>query len=55
MVDDKYKSIGDISEGLYKEKMSKFISFAVPVHSAEEAKEYIEKYNKEYYDARHVC
>ena len=35
--------------------MSKFISFAVTVNSAEEAKEYIEKYNKEYYDARHVC
>ena len=36
---DFYKTIQDISEGLYKEKMSKFISFAIPVSSAEEAKE----------------
>ncbi|MDO5570846.1 MAG: YigZ family protein [Bacteroidales bacterium] len=55
MQEDVFKTIGDISEGWYKEKMSKFISFAVPVHSVEEAKTYIEKYNKEYYDARHVC
>ena len=52
---DSYKTITDKSEGLYKEKMSKFISFAIPVSSAEEAKELIKSYQKEYYDARHVC
>ncbi len=52
---DTYKTLGDISEGLYKEKMSKFISFAVPVLTVEEAKEYIEMYQKQFYDARHVC
>ena len=55
MQEDVYKAIADISEGLYKEKMSKFISFAIPVLTVEEAKEQIDYYNKKYYDARHVC
>lgn len=52
---DFFKTIKDTSEGLYKEKMSKFISFAIPVSSAEEAKEIVKVYQKKYYDARHVC
>lgn len=52
---DYFKTIKDISEGLYKEKMSKFISFAIPVNNAEEAKEAVKQYQKKYYDARHVC
>lgn len=35
--------------------MSRFISFAIPVSTAEEAKEYIALYTNEYHDARHVC
>ena len=54
-IEDTYKTIEDIGEALYKEKMSKFISYAVPVNSIDEAKEYIELYSKQYYDARHVC
>ncbi len=54
-MDDTYKTIARTSEGLYKEKMSKFISFAIPVSSLDEVKENLEKYQKEYYDARHVC
>ena len=52
---DFYKTLKAPSEGLYKEKMSKFISFAVPVTSADEAKDVIRRYQKKYYDARHVC
>jgi xaa-pro dipeptidase len=52
---DFYLTIKDKSEGLYKEKMSKFISFAIPVETADEAKEIIKSYQKEYFDARHVC
>ena len=52
---DTYKTLKYPGEGIYKEKMSKFISFAHPVESAEEAKEIIKKYQKEYFDARHVC
>ena len=52
---DFFKTIKDTSEGLYKEKMSKFISFAIPVNSSDEAKEIVKSYQKKYYDARHVC
>ena len=52
---DTFYTLNAPSEGLYKEKMSKFISFAVPVTSAAEAKEVVAKYQKEYFDARHVC
>ena len=52
---DFFKTIKGISQGLYKEKMSKFISFAEPVQSADEAKAVIKKYQNQYHDARHVC
>lgn len=51
----KYITIKSASEGLYKEKMSKFLAFAFPVESAAEAKERISEYQKKYFDARHVC
>ncbi len=50
-----YLTIAGPSRGLYKEKMSKFISFAFPVNSAAEAKDAIGKIANEYHDARHVC
>ena len=49
------KTIQSPSEGLYKEKGSKFLSFAFPVKNVEEIKTILENYRKEYYDARHVC
>ena len=52
---DTFYTLESPSEGLYKEKMSKFISFAVPVTSAVEAKAVVARYQKEYFDARHVC
>lgn len=52
---DFYQTLTAPSEGLYKEKMSKFISFAIPIQSVGEAKELIKFYQKEYFDARHVC
>ena len=54
-MDDTYLTISRISEGIYKEKMSKFLAFAIPVSSVEDGKKQLEKYQKEYYDARHVC
>ena len=44
--DDVFKTIAQSSEGAYSEKRSKFISFAMPVESEEEAKEYIEEIRK---------
>ncbi|MGM9812493.1 MAG: IMPACT family protein [Muribaculaceae bacterium] len=52
---DFFKTVKGISQGLYKEKMSKFISFAEPVQSADEAKAVVKKYQNQYHDARHVC
>jgi len=52
---DTYKTIRDVSEGLYKEKGSKFLSFAHPVSSVEDVKLLLGEYRKTYYDARHVC
>lgn len=53
--EDTYLTIDKPSEGLYKEKMSKFLAFAEPCRSAEDAKEIVTLYKKEYFDARHVC
>lgn len=55
MKEDTYKTITDISEGIYTEKRSKFIAVALPVRTHEEIKSYLEQYRKKYYDARHVC
>lgn len=52
---DTYLTLAAPSEGLYKEKMSKFISFAFPIESAAEAKSKIAEIQKRYHDARHVC
>jgi len=52
---DKYLTISSPSEGLYKEKGSRFISFAYPVFSEEEIKGYLQELKKKYYDARHHC
>ena len=35
--------------------MSKFLAFAEPCRTVDEAKEIISLYRKEYFDARHVC
>lgn len=52
---DIFKTITSTSNGIYKEKGSKFLSFAIPVLSADEVKEFVKNFRKEYYDARHVC
>ena len=35
--------------------MSRFLAFALPVSSADEAKAIVKQYQNEYHDARHVC
>jgi uncharacterized YigZ family protein len=52
---DTYLTIAAPSEGLYKEKMSRFLAFAEPCRTTEQAKEIVTRYKKEYFDARHVC
>jgi len=55
MAEDTYKTIKDLSEGYITEKRSKFISYAIPVRTVDEVKDFIAQYRKQYYDARHVC
>ncbi len=52
---DTYRTIKAASEGVYSEKRSKFLAFAMPVRSVEEVKQIVAEYQKKYYDARHVC
>ena len=52
---DTYLTLARTSEGLYKEKGSKFLAFAIPVSDVEEVKEILKEKRKEYHDARHVC
>lgn len=52
---DTYKSIASPSEGLYKDRGSRFLSFAYPCDDPERAKELVSQLKKEYHDARHHC
>ena len=52
---DTFLTIASESEGLYREKGSKFLSFAYPVNSEEAVKEKIDFLRKKYFDARHHC
>lgn len=52
---DKYYTISGPGSSQYKEKMSRFLSFAVPVATADECRRIIKEYQNKYHDARHVC
>lgn len=55
LFDDTFKTIAQTSEGLYKEKGSKFMAFAYPVDNENAVKEIVANLKKEYHDARHHC
>jgi uncharacterized YigZ family protein len=50
-----YKTIESNSEGIYKDKGSKFLSFAIPINSLDESKQILQKFKKEHWNARHIC
>jgi uncharacterized YigZ family protein len=52
---DEYLTIKEKSEGTYSELRSKFLAFAFPVKTVDEAMELVEQFQRKYYDARHVC
>ncbi|MDE6541645.1 MAG: YigZ family protein, partial [Muribaculaceae bacterium] len=52
---DLFYTIASPSEAQYTDKRSKFLAFAYPVSTAEEAKARVAELQKRYYDARHVC
>jgi uncharacterized YigZ family protein len=55
MNSDTYKTIKSFSRGIYKEKGSRFVSFAFPVSEQKEIKPIIDKIRKENHEARHHC
>lgn len=55
VIKDTYLTIEDCSEGLYKDKGSKFIALVYPVGEEEEIKSIISKLRKDHHSARHHC
>lgn len=55
MINDTFKTIKALSQSVFTEKRSKFLAFAIPVESVDEVKLHVAEYQREYYDARHVC
>lgn len=54
-LNDTYLTIQRMSEGLFKDRSSKFFFFAFPVRTEDEIKEKLSELRKTYYDARHHC
>jgi len=52
---DTYLTIATPSQGLFKDRGSRFIGFAYPVDTEEEIKEFLKLLKKKYYDATHHC
>ena len=52
---DSFHTVTTPTEGIYKEKGSKFLAFSMPVENSEQVKELVKTFKKDYYDARHVC
>ncbi len=52
---DTYYTLGSEAEALYKDKGSKFLTYAYPVRSEAEIKEHLDALRKHYYDATHHC
>ncbi|WP_321996326.1 YigZ family protein [Draconibacterium orientale] len=54
-MDDQYKTIETPSTGYFKDKGSKFYSYAYPLKDEEEVKELVAALKKEHHSARHHC
>lgn len=52
---DNYLTIRKSAKGIYKDKGSKFLAFAYPVNSEQEAQQIVKALKKAYHDARHHC
>jgi len=52
---DRFFTINKPSQGIYKEKGSKFIAYAYPVNNDDEVKENLDALKKEHYNAVHHC
>lgn len=50
-----YKMIKEYGEASFIERKSKFISYAMPIYSEEEATQFLNSIRKKHYDANHNC
>ncbi len=55
LFEDTYHTITKASEGLFKDRGSKFIARAFPASTEDQVKNILEDLRKEYHDARHHC
>jgi uncharacterized YigZ family protein len=54
-MEDTYRTILCPSEGVFKDKGSKFLAFAFPVNTEEEIKDILQNLRKDHHSARHHC
>ncbi|MGC9152017.1 MAG: IMPACT family protein [Microbacter sp.] len=52
---NEFNTIIEPSQGVYKEKGSKFLAFAIPTSTEEEIKAILETMQRKYHDAKHIC
>lgn len=55
IITDTFLTIQNPSNGLFKDKGSKFLAFAFPAETESEIKKHLDNIRKEYFDARHHC
>jgi uncharacterized YigZ family protein len=55
LFDDTYRTIEKASEGIFKDRGSKFLAYAYAVRNEIEIREHLSKIKKEHHSARHHC
>ena len=55
LFEDTYKTIEKVSEGIFRDKGSKFIAYAYPIRSETEVKNLVSELRSEHPKARHFC
>ncbi|UKJ06019.1 YigZ family protein [Solitalea lacus] len=55
LFEDTYQTIELPSEGIFRDRGSKFIAYAYPIKTEDEVKEWLQKLKKEHPTARHYC
>ncbi|MGV3704600.1 MAG: IMPACT family protein [Arcticibacter sp.] len=55
LFDDTYKTVGRPGEGIFRDKGSKFIGYAIPVKTEQELKDHLARIRAEHPKARHYC
>lgn len=55
MCSDTYKTLASTGSSKFTDRRSRFLGFASPACSADEARAILKRYRAEYADARHVC